>query len=204
MAEVLHTISLPVLVRPIAPAGLQNAPGVTPVRIDGAVVRGVLVVRVAVGFGRGLVVVRVAVGFGRGLVVAFDGGLAEVGVGEAGAVAAMIGLALAAGAAAGLSSSRAEPIPPHAHSRARRPANTPRIFLFSRARAAAWAGVSPDGSGRFGFFTGRVCRVRASRPHWPIRPIVLILTVRDSAVAQGLPAPPMPPAPINGGQECFQ
>lgn len=163
VAEVLHTISLPVLVRPRAPAGLQNAPGVTPVRIDGAVVWGALVVRVAVGFGRGFVVVFDGVGFGRGLVVVFDGvgfGLAEAGVGEAGAVAPMIALALAVG----MSSSRAEPIPIIVNSKAKRPAYPPRVFLFSRARAATWAGMSRGGSRRFGFFTGRVCRAKASAP----------------------------------------
>ncbi|WP_025618664.1 hypothetical protein [Salinispora cortesiana] len=172
MVEVRHIISLSVLLSPSAPAGLQKAPGVTSGIIDGDVVGGVLVVRVAVGFGAGLVVVFDGVGFGRGLVVVLGGagfgrglvvvvagvGLAEVGVGAVEVEVALIGLALVAGLVAGLSSSRAAPIPPHTHSRARKPAIPPRAH-FSHFRAAAWAGTRPDRDGRLEFSTGRVCRV---------------------------------------------
>lgn len=44
MADGLHSISVPALVRPNAPFGEQNAPGCTPARMDLVVV--VVVVRV--------------------------------------------------------------------------------------------------------------------------------------------------------------
>lgn len=113
VAEVLHRISLPALVRPRAPAGLQKAPACTPVRIDsvvGLVVRGALVVRV--GAGLGLVRVGLGVGFGVGLGVLVVGvklGDAET-VGSASACTA-VGDALAAGLSSPESVKAAMPLP---------------------------------------------------------------------------------------------
>src|SRR5690606_15517276 len=90
-------------------------------------------------------------------------GLAEVGLGEAGVgesdasiVTTLLALAVGVG-----SLSAATSTPPHADSRASAPANTPRIVLFVRARAAACSGVRRDRGGRCGFITGRVWLMRA-------------------------------------------
>ncbi|MFC0029069.1 hypothetical protein ACFFMM_05965 [Micromonospora chaiyaphumensis] len=80
MAEVLQRIKVPLLVSPSAPAGLQNAPGCTPVRTElvvGLVVRGALVVR----FGAGLGLVRVGFGVGFGVGRTVGAGLLVVAAG---------------------------------------------------------------------------------------------------------------------------
>ncbi|KKK07403.1 hypothetical protein LQ51_02275 [Micromonospora sp. HK10] len=160
VAEVLHRISLPVLVRPRAPAGLQKAPACTPVRIEsvvGLVVRGALVVR----FGAGLGLVRVGLGLVRvGLGVGFDVGLGALVVGTrlgdaetAGSARACtaVGDALAAGLSEPESVKAAMPLPQqHSSAIPKKPAAT----------------FCPRVTGRFGPFApaafiptvgGRVC-----------------------------------------------
>ncbi|WP_433284972.1 hypothetical protein [Micromonospora sp. CA-244673] len=76
---------MPLLVRPSAPAGLQKAPGCTPVRTEpvvGLVVRGALVVRF--GAGLGLVRVGFGVGFGVGLTVGAGLLVVAAGLGDSG------------------------------------------------------------------------------------------------------------------------
>lgn len=186
-AFLLHRIAVPLLVRPRAPSGEQNAPGCTPDCDGGRVVLvGLGLGRFVDGFGFGVAVVF----FGVALAVVFDGvvvggivvsvgvgvGVVSAGVAATGgisgaAVAACSGVFLAAGSS--VTSPTTVSPPQHNTSTARVPVRASRhpVSHFGRWRgwgAVGWFQAGCTGTG----WTLPGCESIVRAPHvWAIQPV---------------------------------